>query len=116
MDAVFNGDVASALFNTLITVTVPVLVTCLVLAAKHASDYIRAKANKEQWAFIQTLSATAVQAAEQSLSNGTGYAKKDQAVATVKATLKRSGITLTDQTISATIEASVKAAKDAAAR
>jgi LL-H family phage holin len=116
MDSVFNGDVASALFNTLITVTVPVLVACLVLGVKHVADFLRAKAGKEQWAFIETLSASTVSAVEQKLASADGSLKKTQAVDILKQHLKRHGITLTDDTISATIEASVKAAKDAAAR
>ena len=116
MDSVFNGDVASALFNTLITVTVPVLVTCIVLGAKHISDFLRARAGKEQWAFIETLSASTVSAVQQKLASADGSLKKTQAVDILKQHLKRHSITLSDDAISATIEASVKAAKDAAAR
>jgi hypothetical protein len=116
MDAVFNGGVASAVFNTLITVTVPLLVFSIVLAAKHASDFIRAKAGREQWALIELLSGKVVSAVEQKLASADGSLKKTQAVDLLKLNLKRHGIVLADEAISATIEASVKAAKDAAAR
>lgn len=112
----FSGDVASALFNTLITVTVPVLVAVFVVIVKRLADYLRAIAGKEQWALVEILSKNAVDAVEQKLQKSEGEVKKSQALWLLKSNLKRHGITLSDETISATIEASVKAAKDAAAR
>jgi len=113
MDALFNGDVLSAIVNALLPILVPFVVAALAIAAKSAADFMRAKAGKEQWALIEILTATAVNAAAQELSSQAGQDKKAYAVQALKSSLKKHGITLEDKTISASVEAAVKAAKDA---
>jgi hypothetical protein len=116
VDSLLNGSVLSAVVNVLLPIVLPFVFASLALAVKHASDWVRAKAGKEQWALVETLSASAVAAAEQYFRIEGGATKKAYAMDVIRTGLKKSGVVIPDATISASIEAAVKAASGTSSR
>ena len=97
----------SDLLNALIVGLVPVAIGALGYLGKQLVDYLQARMSTEQFAMVEALAHTAVRSIEQTLGTEEGEAKKDAALALVKAECLKRGYKLDDAAIGAAIEAAV---------
>jgi len=97
----------SDLLNALIVGLVPVAIGALGYLGKQLVDYLQARMSTEQFAMVEALARTAVRSIEQTLGTEEGEAKKDAALALVKAECLKRGYRLDDAAIGAAIEAAV---------
>ena len=97
----------SDLLNALIVGLVPVAIGALGYLGKQLVDYLQARMSTEQFAMVEALARTAVRSIEQTLGTEEGEAKKDAALALVKAECLKRGYKLDDAAIGAAIEAAV---------
>jgi len=97
----------SDLLNALIVALVPVAIGALGYLGKQLVDYLQARMSTEQFAMVEALARTAVRSIEQTLGTEEGEAKKDAALALVKAECLKRGYRLDDAAIGAAIEAAV---------
>jgi LL-H family phage holin len=97
----------SDLLNALIIGLVPVAIGALGYVGKQIVNYLQARMGAEQFAMVEALARTAVRSIEQTLGTEEGEAKKDAALALVKAECLKRGYKLDDAAIGAAIEAAV---------
>jgi len=97
----------SDLINALLMALVPVAVTALGFLARAVICYLKARMGAEQYRIIEMVAATTVASLEQSLKGAAGQAKKDAALALVRAECLKRGIKLDEAAIESAIEAAV---------
>jgi LL-H family phage holin len=97
----------SDLINALLMALVPVAVTALGFLARAVIGYLKARMGAEQYRIIEMVAATTVASLEQSLKGAAGQAKKDAALALVRAECLKRGIKLDEAAIESAIEAAV---------
>jgi LL-H family phage holin len=102
-----SDELLNTFLNTLIIAIVPVLVGGLGFVGNAVMNYLKARTTKEQFALLQELATQAVRAVEQTSKTEIGKAKLEKARLIVRAQLLTKGITLDEESITASIEAAV---------
>jgi LL-H family phage holin len=97
----------SDLVNTLIVALVPVAIGGVAYLGRGVVAYLRARLTAEHYAMVEKIAATIVASVEQTLASEDGQAKKDAALALVRAECAKRGIRLDEEQIENAIEAAV---------
>jgi LL-H family phage holin len=102
-----NDPFISDLVNALVIALVPVVIGGVGYIARALINYLKARMSAEQYRIIEMVAATTVASLEQSLKGQAGQAKKEAALALVRAECLKRGIKLDEDAIQSAIEAAV---------
>lgn len=97
----------SDLVNALIMALIPVAIGAVGYVGRAAIAYLKARMSAEQYRIVEMVAATTVASLEQSLKGAAGQAKKEAALALVRAECLKRGIKLDEAAIESAIEAAV---------
>lgn len=96
------------LVGLVLTTIASIIGAFLIRVVRNLSEWVKTRLNADQLSVLLRVTSTAVLAAEKALAGEAGETKKRAATEFVRSTLEGMGIQVTEEQISAAIEAAVK--------